>query len=576
MDKIPYRKRLLIKVTLSFLTIIVLTTGSLLGIMYYENYSLLVSNVGNKALQVAKVAADKVDVEELKKFETIDHMERTSYKDIKEKLYSIKNISGAKYLYIMRQNENGEYTYVIETIDIDKGETSEINRVEEDFFPEFEIAMNGNIYVDDKIWVDDEYGIGVTSCYPLKDKTGEVVGFVGVDYDVETEYKAFHKMKQNIIMIALGILVLISIISIALLKRTIQPIENMAKMANKIANYDLSVENIPIETKDEIGLLARSFNKMIENLRELIQHIKNTSEGLGACSQQLAASSEQSNTMADHVAETMDKLARDAIENSSSVEEATQTINTMSTNIEQISNNAQTTRSTGKSAEEAGEKGKEAVNRSIQTMAQVQKFMKEAVESTHTLGKNSKEIGNIIEIITSIADQTNLLALNAAIEAARAGDSGRGFAVVAEEVRKLAEESSNAASQITQLIDNVQRGTDSTADLIKKGSKVVEESSMAVMETSSAFDSISTSISEIICDIEEVSRTTLKMANSSNQVVHMMDTMANLTYEGTTATQQVSATTQEQMASIEEITSNAENLAHMSDDLQKQVYKFKL
>lgn len=573
MAKLRYREKLETKITLSFLLIIILIVGILSGVMYRQNYKLLVNNLGKRSVEIAETAATKIKIDEFKKLKTIDDEKKEIYHIMRKELNYIREISGAKYIYTVRKNEDGNYVYVVDGMDYEN--ISHIGDIEEEVTLGYTEAAKGKIYIGEKIDIT-EWGTLISSFYPLKDNNGEVVGFVGVDYDVEAEYKEFQKMKQTIILISLVLLILTSILGVFLLKRITKPIEAIAETANKVANYDLTIKNINVKSKDEIGQLSQAFNKMGQNLRQLINHITNIAENLGASSQQMAASAEQSTAMADQMTQTVDKLTKGAIEEAATVEQTSITINQMADSIQQVAVNAQRASEAGKNATESAGKGQQAVDKAVQTMDGAQRVMKEAVRSTQSLGENSKEIGNIVQIITGIADQTNLLALNAAIEAARAGEQGRGFAVVAEEVRKLAEESSNAAGQIAQLIDEVQKGTNTAVDLMNKGARTVEEGSHAVVETGKVFDEIHMSIDQIATVAEEVSVTTQQMSAGSEQIVAAMDNIATIADESAAGAQQASSATQEQMASIEEIASSAQNLAQMAEELQKQIGQFKI
>ncbi|MCT4620990.1 MAG: HAMP domain-containing methyl-accepting chemotaxis protein [Marinisporobacter sp.] len=355
-------------------------------------------------------------------------------------------------------------------------------------------------------------------------------------------------------------------------RKTIGQIEGAIK---SIAANDLNI-NFASVTADEIGSMGRHLHIMKENLRQLIQHIASNANNLSASSQQMAASSEESNSMAEQVTQIMEKLSKGAEDEVVFVEQTTQTIQDMALNIEKVAKSAQTTNEVGKNAEKAVENGKQSVDKAIQKMSHVQDVMKESVQATEVLRNNSKEIGNIVQVITGIAEQTNLLALNAAIEAARAGELGKGFAVVAEEVRKLAEQSSNAAGQITELIDEVQKGTIVAVDLMQKGANAVEEGSKTVIDTQSAFDEIHEAINGIVKDIEEVSVMSQQMAAGSEQIVGTMNNVSRLTEESATNTQQVFSSTEEQMAAIEEIASNAQNLAQIAQSLQQQIGQFNI
>jgi methyl-accepting chemotaxis protein len=192
------------------------------------------------------------------------------------------------------------------------------------------------------------------------------------------------------------------------------------------------------------------------------------------------------------------------------------------------------------------------------------------------LGERSKEINQIIAVITDIASQTNLLALNAAIEAARAGEHGRGFAVVAEEVRKLAEQSAQSAKQIYQLISTIQEETNLTVQSMDAAKGEVLSGIDVVNTAGNSFAQIERSINNVTVQIQEVSSAVQQMAASSEQIVQSMKMITQISESSSAQTMAVSSATEEQLASMEEITSAANSLTKMAEALQSLIEKFKI
>lgn len=197
-------------------------------------------------------------------------------------------------------------------------------------------------------------------------------------------------------------------------------------------------------------------------------------------------------------------------------------------------------------------------------------------ESMVILERKSQEIGEIINVITGIAEQTNLLALNAAIEAARAGEHGKGFAVVADEVRKLAEESGNAAKNISTLIGEIQVNTKHTVQTVNEGKIAIETGMSFVSNAGSTFEKIATDVSLINNKLSIISAEIQEINNNTDVLVNEVDNTKDVTEKSTDYTQNVVAAAQEQYASMVEMTAASRSLAEMSEKLQDVVSDFKL
>jgi len=402
--------------------------------------------------------------------------------------------------------------------------------------------------------------------------TGWILGVTVVKNEI---YKPLRAIQIKYIIINGIAIVVILLFALSFADYLTKPIKELTQTAEVISGGDLTA-TVKLSTKDEIGQLGRSFKSMVENLKKLIYYVADTSYILSASSQEMVASTQQSTSMADQLTQRIDSIAQGTSVTLLTVDKTSIIINEMVENIQQIATNVQTVNRAGEDAECASKNGEKALDKAVQTMTDAQKVVLDSVRATQILGDKSKKIGSIIQLITGIADQTNLLALNAAIEAARAGEQGRGFAVVADEVRKLAEESSNASSQIAQLITEIQKETDTTIYLMNKGAEVVEEGSLTVLETGKAFEKISKSIGHIVTVIDEVSTAIQQMAEGSEQIITSMNNISTAAKEGVTESQHAFSETQEQMSSIEEIVSGAQNLAQMAEELQGQVGQFKI
>lgn len=209
-------------------------------------------------------------------------------------------------------------------------------------------------------------------------------------------------------------------------------------------------------------------------------------------------------------------------------------------------------------------------------MAAISQSVSRSAQVVTTLGARSQEIGQIIDTISGIASQTNLLALNAAIEAARAGEQGRGFAVVAEEVRKLAEQSQEAAKKIAQLIGEIQSETATAVAAMDAGTKEVEQGNQVVATAGDAFQEISSFIAVISEQVTAMSEAFSAITKGNEIMVSSIHTIDEHSRQTSEQTQTVSAATEEQSASMEEIASSSQALSCMAEELRETVAKFKI
>ncbi|MDU2065781.1 MAG: methyl-accepting chemotaxis protein [Sporomusaceae bacterium] len=373
------------------------------------------------------------------------------------------------------------------------------------------------------------------------------------------------------------VFLLIAVIAILfIVKRFTKPLQFILQEALQLAEGDLRERAAVVQSQDEIGRLAQGFCEMRTKLRQLMQHVKGQSEKVAGASEQLTESAHQSASAANQVAEAVTTIAAGTDKQADAAATMAETTRSIA---ESTGNIVTSTRSFAQMAHETSvqaEQGRESLNEAVAKMEDI-RLGSEAVQTAiGELAKGSNEINEIVNLISAISGQTNLLALNAAIEAARAGEQGRGFAVVAEEVRKLAEESNQAAGKISELI----RQNDMNMKQAILKTEVSVESIQGGIESVNGADLTFRKIVEAVVylsqEIQKTAHALEETATKNDLLVTASKRIEDISKENSGETQTISAATEEQSASMEEVAAASRSLSDLAKALEQEIQRFKL
>jgi len=470
-----------------------------------------------------------------------------------------------------------------------------------------------------------------TAYRPIKDAQGNIIGMWYVGVSKEFIDNLVYETIGWIVIVSLVTIVVGVVLALVFAKRIEGPILALMKTMQEAENGDLRAE-VDVNTADEMGVLAKSFVKMMGRFRGLIADVQEAVRQVAATSTQLslvagntansagqvakameqlaAENAEENNTIKETAAVTgqleqaIDQIAQGAQEQARNMTQTTELVAQMANAIEEVAQNAQVVAQAARETENAAQEGGQAVTKTIEGMNRIKATVYQSAQQIKELGEHSQQIGDIIQVIDDIAEQTNLLALNAAIEAARAGEHGKGFAVVADEVRKLAERSGKATKEIANLINTIQQLTNRAVSAMEQGTKEVEAGSTLADGAGEALKQILDTIRQANEQIQTINAATQQISANSGEVVKAIDNVAAITEENTAATEEmaagsaevtrgisriadaieasaatseeVSASAEELSATAEEISSSAKNLEAMVDKLRESIDRFKL
>ena len=363
-----------------------------------------------------------------------------------------------------------------------------------------------------------------------------------------------------------------------------------------IARRDLTLEIAPVSEpitdidRDELGEVARAVNAVRDDtvasvhaynatraaLAEAIGRVASGAERVSGTSRDMAGASEQTGRSVSEIADAVADVARGAERQVHRTSSARATTDDVAVATQQGVADAKETVAAAQRARKAAHSGGHAVNEVFAAMRAVEESSAEAAQTIRGLSDRSDAIGGIAATISGIAEQTNLLALNAAIEAARAGESGKGFAVVAEEVRRLAEDSEQAAARIGAMIGDMQAATADTATIIEAAAQRTAAGAAGVDGARDAFSLIGASVDDMAARVEAIATGITAIADRIGRVEEDMSEVTSVAEITSAASEQVTATAQETTCAAVEMAGSAAALADTASELSRLVAAFTL
>lgn len=397
---------------------------------------------------------------------------------------------------------------------------------------------------------------------------------ITAEYD-EYMASAISIRTNTIIIVIVSIVIAMVWAYIYSTKSIVNPIKKMESLMGMAGDGNLTVKS-DIKTRDEFGELGKSFNDMINHQEEMVKSVTLASEQLNEASEQMAASLEELNATTEELSATISTVAEDTDNQNKSIIDISEVLVQLSSLVQLAENRAKSTSSNAISSKKVADFGRQKVEETVKAMNGINRESNETFKVLESVNDLSVKVGGIVTTINSIAEQTDLLALNAAIEAARAGEHGKGFSVVAEEVRKLAEESNEKSKEIASLINEMTKQTQNAVSAMERANTEVENGVEIVAETDKAFIDIINSINNIVEHVNEILDITSDEVASSDRVVELINEVATVTENNANSCNNVSQAIQDATSTINNLTATAEETSAMSEQLLKEVEKFKI
>lgn len=385
---------------------------------------------------------------------------------------------------------------------------------------------------------------------PLEIQKAENYRFVfGLSIPTDELYALQYSIRNTIIVVALLAILIVTVVVVIAVRGLVRKLggepDESVETIRKVAQGDFSSQIIVKE--NDTTSLAYSLKEMVEGLSKVIASVINAAEELKSASTVLSAGAQE---LSAGVAEQSDRSGLI----SAASNEMSATTGEIARNISDISSFASETALTVTN-------GRKAVDESLRGVVKIKDTVDKSSTLVYSLGEKSQEIKDIVSVISDIADQTNLLALNAAIEAARAGEAGRGFAVVADEVRKLAERTQNATSEISSLVLGTQNEVNNVIHSMKGVTEQVNDGVQSSSRIAEVLKEIEDGVSQLQSMVENISTATQEMAATSSQIQQDIDSVATVSNEV--------------RFTADHLAENASGLENISSILRESMSRFK-
>ena len=437
------------------------------------------------------------------------------------------------------------------------------------------LKADGKYFSEDVVVVDEDY-YGYYEVYKNYGDGKEVIVFAGKDIaTVQALYKGIVTRDLAILIaVSVAVCVLVGIMILAIVKAISRSVGSL----DKVATGDLSdsISGKLLGRKDEIGNIARSIHKLLDNLRNIVHNINNGTKSLNLFSGQFKNRFDVVNESIGNINTAVEELANGATAQAGETQNVTEQMVIMGNAVTEAAENVERLMQNAGEMRTQNAEVNESLRELIKYNESTTSSMHNVQEQTNVTNEAALQIRTAMDIISDIAAQTNLLSLNASIEAARAGEHGKGFAVVAEEVRKLADQSQEAVEEIAKTIENLINNSNISVEVMNEVIIAMDEQNQKLGQTRAVFGKLDNNINDVVGAVNMIRDETSAIEHAKDNVMSSLESLAAISEENAASTEETAATMGEVQQIILECNASLTELYDLAEMLDENVRTFKL